>query len=259
MISLSNVIKAPLPKKERHLLGIKMIEDVSDALSSEHALIDDPAKLEFALKERVDQTNQQVNEMLQHARDQVQAVEEELQRNQLAFQEECEQIRKQESDRGYQDGFAKGQEEGYLDYQERITEVNRWVADAKSQYKRAIQEAEPQILELSVQIAEAIISDTLNNNKEAWLSLVKKALTEVKDQEQFKLTVSPKWYDFLNDQKNELSAIIQDAPLFIYVNQSFAENDCLIETPSGQLHASVDSQLQVLKNTLFSMLEEQTI
>ncbi len=255
MILLSNLIKAPQSEKNRRLIELQFIEPV---LFSGIDSKEDPRAIEQKLTQDLIQTKKDIEKMLFEAEQKVRQADQDIEDKRAAFEKECEAIRNQERQKAYNEGFQQGQAEGQASYNTLLDETNQWIEKAEQQFNQSVQEAEPQILELSVQIAETILNTRLGEQSQ-WLPLVKRALAEVKDQEHFKITVSTSRYAFMVEQKHELVELIQDSPLFIYVDDSFQENDCLIETPSGQLHASVDSQLKVIRKTLLDLLEEEQL
>lgn len=80
----------------------------------------------------------------------------------------------------------------------------------------------------------------------------------MREQSEVKVYVHPFYYEMLVQQKDELRAVFnQPTDIFIYPDEQLTENGCVIETPFGRIDASVDTQLQQIKQQLLERLEEE--
>ncbi|SER61173.1 flagellar assembly protein FliH [Salipaludibacillus aurantiacus] len=173
------------------------------------------------------------------------------------IQEESEQLYRQTAEEGFNQGFCDGAEKAKAEYESYISEARQVVLNAKEDYCRKLAESEPVMLNFAINLAEKIISHTVRNDESAWANLIKEAVTEVREQEEVKIYVHPEWYEATLQHKKELEGIaLHTRELLIFPDSSLEKMGCVIETPYGQIDASVDSQLREMKRILFEKLKE---
>ncbi|MCZ0702561.1 flagellar assembly protein FliH [Natronobacillus azotifigens] len=157
---------------------------------------------------------------------------------------------------GYQEGLELGKEKGLQLFEQKIELANETIQLAEQQKQVLIDQSEPEILELAVQIASKILHTHLVET-EVYLDIVQKALQEVRDQVRIKIYSHPEDFPLLDANQEKLSSLLDnEAVLSIYPDTNLAKGDCLIETPFSKLDVSVDSQLKVVSEQLLELLEE---
>ncbi|RYM07184.1 flagellar assembly protein FliH [Sporolactobacillus sp. THM7-7] len=251
MMSLSNLIKSPRPSYKKQLIHLSdVIDPALRRLNAETARED----AEATLTEKVENARRQAAEMIAEAQRKRLEFEKQMTEEEAAARRKREQAFKEKEKQGYIAGVKKGKEEAKKEYQRKISAANQLMDQARAAYKDYLKQAEPDILNLSIHIAEKIIGRSLTNDEDMWLSLVKKAVKEAKDQETIKITVSPYRFETLNRRRALLESAAQDAKIIIYADGDLSENDCMIETAFGRIEASVDAQLSVIKEKLIALL-----
>ncbi|MFC7392549.1 flagellar assembly protein FliH [Scopulibacillus cellulosilyticus] len=245
---MSNVIKMPdFLFEKKHLSLIKEEPAVQQFdIDDEYALAASPL-----LKKAHDEAQ----EIITKARLEYDQIQKNIQEQEEAFKEKCKAVYRKHCERGYDDGFNHGKKEGKALYKEKIDKANRIISCAEAAYGDYLSRAEPDILSLAVRIAETIINTALEEKPECWMSLVKKAVAGVKEQDAIQITVPPKWFELVISHQKELLSLVRGARLQIFADEQLEEHMCYIETPFGKLDASVDSQLTVMKQTLLEMME----
>ncbi|TYR82718.1 flagellar assembly protein FliH [Priestia megaterium] len=217
---------------------------LTETLSSEQA-----KQIISAAQETSRQLKKQADEYMESARAQIQ-------HEQQQWEQEKQRLYEAESRKGYQSGYEQGRADGYEEYQGVLDKANQIVEEARQKYYDYMNQAEEVILELGFTLAEKIIHEELqvNNN---FLSLVKGALKEVRENKEIQLFVSPHYYSYVCEKKYELFELLNgEASLFIYVDEHLEETDCIIESSFGRIDASIDSQLVELKKKLKERLLE---
>ncbi|WP_163971222.1 flagellar assembly protein FliH [Oceanobacillus halotolerans] len=174
------------------------------------------------------------------------------------WETEKKQLMDEAQQQGYNVGFDKGKETSLEQYQNLIEQGNHIVTTAQKDYYTTVEQSEETIVTLSIQIAEKIVKQHLASNADAFLPIVKGALKELKDFASIAIYVSPEKYAFLMDQKDELVSYIDaETKLSIYCKQELEPDSCLIEHPYGQIDASVDTQLEQIKQVLHELASEE--
>ena len=96
--------------------------------------------------------------------------------------------------------------------------------------------------------AERIIGQTLEDDEEIFLSIVKRGLKEAREMKEIKLYVSLDYFELVSDNRDELASIFPpDVPFIIFVNEDFESTECYIETNHGRIVVSIDEQLNELR------------
>lgn len=256
MISLSNIIKSPAPLNKKKVINVQSIDvsffnTIGDG--SEQTL----EILEQTLKEKVKEAQIQADNIIAQAQTDYERVQQDIETQTENFKTKCQKAYEEQFSKGYKDGFGQGENDGKVSYQERIVMANHVVEKADLAYKEYLSQAESEILLLALKASETIIHSTLESEPDKWMHLVKKVVSEVREQETIKITVSPKWFELVTDHRKELAAFVQEAQLLIFVDEDLTDSQCYIETPFGKIDASVDSQLTVMKTKLLELMEDE--
>ncbi|WP_158555936.1 flagellar assembly protein FliH [Peribacillus glennii] len=159
-------------------------------------------------------------------------------------------------EQGFNEGLETGRKKGYEEWAETLEYAKQIVSASKNDYQSHIEESERTILELGIKVAERIIGNKMQDSGEVYLSLVKQAIKEARDYLDVEIHVHPDHYEYILSQKEELMSIFpKDAGLYIYPDQELPAKGCIIESAHGRIDASVDSQLDEIKQKLVEMLE----
>lgn len=250
---MSNILKSPESSSGSKIVQLSVVVDPElDALDSKM----DTKSIEQTLEEKVEQAKRRAADILQQA---------ELKRNEIEKQmkqkeEEAERKRAEAYENskkaGFESGFKKGADLGRQSYLSRIDQANQLLEQANTEYRDKIAHSEPEILKLSMAVAEKIIGTSIALDEDKWSSMVTKAVREVRDQKTIKIIVPPIHFGTLDLHKEELDDLVQDADVSIYAGGDLTENDCIIETEFGRIDAGIDSQLSVIKEKLKELMEE---
>src|SRR5690606_18316892 len=140
---------------------------------------------------------------------------------------------------GFQAGLVEGREQGYQEYRDLLAEARKIIDLSKQDYDRYLDSSEEVIVKLGLTVAEKIIGSHLSEKPEDFVFLVRKATKEVKEHSNIMTQVSPHYFQYVMEQKEELIAILnRETDLFIYPNEDFKETDCVIESSFGKINAS---------------------
>ncbi|MFD2044101.1 flagellar assembly protein FliH [Ornithinibacillus salinisoli] len=159
--------------------------------------------------------------------------------------------------KGYEVGFSQGKEEGLEEFKSLIAQANEIIQSATSDYHATIEKSEDAIVEIAVDVAEKILKKQLHDNPETFLPIVTDAIKSLKDKSLISIYLHPKNYEHVLHQKNELKRIIDSkADLTIQVDDTASEESCVIEHPFGKIDASIDTQLNQIRNVLYEVVME---
>lgn len=197
----------------------------------------------------IEQEKQEINQM----RTQVIT---EIDEMRAAWENERQQLEQQAYEEGFQSGYQEGHSKALSDMSEAIQQANDITIQSKKLAEDYREQQERVILEIAMRVAERIMHTTLEENEECYLSIVKRALTEVREMKEIRLYVSTDDYELVTANKSELDVIFPpDVPFFIFPNEELERNACYIETNHGRMVVTVDEQLTQLKEGLIEVLE----
>ncbi|WP_339174366.1 flagellar assembly protein FliH [Anoxybacillus sp. FSL W8-1294] len=255
MILLSKVIKAPFARTCTEQQAVIQVRKVwSDVQQEEH---EQPAETMMQHAQMlIEQAEQQAANIRQEADMYYASVQQQIAEERRKWEEERNEWINEARQEGYAVGLEQGREEGFQQYMEAIREAKKIAQSANEQFYHMLQSADETILLVACKVAERIIGERLAENKEHFLGLVKQVIQEVREHEEVKIYVHPAYYDVVVRQKEELKALFsQDVHLFIYPDETLAETSCIVESPFGRIDASVDTQLEQLKQQLLERIE----
>lgn len=255
MILLSRIIKSYQAKEQKEQeVSIKIRPFPTIELDQE----EESLELDSAsIYKRIEQAKHEAETIVNEAHEQAQIILAEIQQAKSQWElEEKPMYMEQAQKEGYQQGKEDGIQIGYSEMAELLTQAKDIVARSKLDYVKKIEEAEPVILELAIKAAEKIIGVELEENNEAFLSIVKRTIKQVRNHREVQLHVHPTQYPFILAQKEELNAIFPiNTDFYIYPDEDLSENSCIVESENGRIDASVDSQLLELRTKLIELME----
>ena len=196
MISLSNIIKKISLVFQPEKIAIQMIRTKIDKQEAEN-----PAVKEIDFEDQLNKAKEEALRMIQVAKEEADFIRQTINQEREQFELEKQQIYETTKNQGYEDGLKLGRQEGYAEYEEQIQFAKQIVTEARKEYEKTIEQAEPTLLALSVKIAEKIINTSLKDHQETFIPLIKKAIDEVRECKVIKIHVHPNLYGFLVDKK----------------------------------------------------------
>lgn len=249
-ISLSKIIgQTELSRREIKIKPIERVkkETTTDNIVEESELL--YSKLEQA-KNELNQIKDEQQKLLEETKTVIQLEKD----NWLTEKQEWMNEAKRE---GFEAGFKQGELKGIETYQESLAQANNIVDLVKVDYQKTLDRTEDVIIQLGIHTAEKILNQKLNEEPQLFLNIVKTALKEIKDQSVVSIYLHPSNYEEVLLQKEELKRMLEDnTKLSLYINEDLPEFSCVIEHPFGQIDASVDTQLESIRNILNELVME---
>lgn len=183
----------------------------------------------------------------------------------------------EQKNRGYEEGFnagleigkSKGYEEGYnLGKEEvsielnninksKINEINSMIESIEREKQNIISKYEDKLEKISIEIAEKIIREKIELQENVISKIVEDVIKDYKNVEWIKVYVSSE-----DEGKNieadkfiikELKKISKDVK--IEASKELSEGSCIVETPDNIVDASIDTQLNNLKDLILNKQE----
>jgi flagellar assembly protein FliH len=144
----------------------------------------------------------------------------------------------------FQEGLRQGHDESAAAVKASSERVAQMIAELASWKRKVRNEAEMELLKLSLSIARRILHRELLTDTEAIHGLVHAALQKIQNREIWRVRVYPAGADAVRSCLEQIGVrpnieIVSDAGL--------KSGDLLIDTAIGELDASVDTQLQEIQ------------
>lgn len=175
--------------------------------------------------------------------------------------EQDKQLAEQAKQEGYELGIHEGEQKASQLMEEKygqlLEEAQLFLEEAYRKKEEIIQSSEPFLLSMSVEIAKKIIHRQLSLEPEWMVSNIQKVLTKRREHGLITLCVSPKYFNFIEDFKAELTLILDSqAELQIIPDQRIVDEGCIVRSSFGSIDARVDTQLTEIKKALLQLSAE---
>jgi flagellar assembly protein FliH len=257
MILLSRLIKSHYSnpsEEEKKVISIRMMETNSPGEEKKPVFSHTEAERIQILKG----AELEAEKILANALEEARLIREQIISEKQGWEQEKVTLAEDARAIGYERGREEGNERGYEEYHHIIRSAQEIVETSKKDYNSHIEASERTILDLGMKVAGKIIGKKISENEEEFLYLVKRALKNARDYKDIQLHIHPGHYQFLISHKDELVAVFpKEVDFYIFPDDDLAEDSCMIESENGRIDASVDSQLEEIKQKLFEMLESE--
>ncbi|KML10491.1 flagellar assembly protein FliH [Bacillus safensis] len=249
---MSRIIKhetSVIPEQGRQTIPLQQVEFKRE--HHEEELVNETEASQLVLSDAEDQASR----ILEQANSELEKTMAEINQRRTDFEEERMQLIEEAKQAGYQEGFQKGEADANMQYQAILDQANDIVSLARQDYEEKIESSAEQIVELAFELAKRVWY-AAEDTKDQFLSLVKQVITEVKEYDDISIYVDPEHYDHVMEYKDELIRILQkDTHLAIYSDEKAPKGTCYVETSFGKVEASVDTQMNQLKEKLLEVID----
>lgn len=236
MTSLFKVIKADYLylSPPRVIASRRKIEGISNNGSIENEPEAVIAETELLVQQLLNEAREKAENIISGA--QVEA--EELINN--ANQKVCE-MEQEAQKAGYEAGFQSGQEALAGEREQLKAEITRQQEAMVKERNILIKQLEPEIIQLAVMIARCVIHTELEIAPEQVKAIAEAVLAKAQGDRELVLKVSSRDYDLISSLIQE--GMTSDARINVVVDNSQTMG-CQMETPFGEIDASIEGQLQ---------------
>lgn len=208
-------------------------------------------------KEIIAQAEERAQNIIDDAHQQGQKIIEESKAQALS---EVDSIKNQ----AHTEGFEAGRQEGYADITREVTDTIIAVDDfAKSNFdlkRNIIKSASVDIINLVVEIAHKICSNSLELNENILKEITEKAIFALKDKEDITIIVNPLMAEKIYSISDELKEKIpQLSSIKIVEDNSVSPDGTIVESPLSRVDSRVRSQINQIADKLMGKLDSTSI
>lgn len=194
---------------------------------------------------------EEINQILENAR---QKAEQEAQEIIDNAQAEKEKILKEAKEKGYQDGYQQGKDEGLQEVEaekeQLISEAKHLLVAAKQDYQDTLKELEPEICRLITEIAEKLISDRLEDQQELVSELVKNGIERMTEQNKVIIRAHPDDYAQLEADKDQILEGFSDLRIELKQDDDLKPGAPILFGENGHIELELSRQIDELRRAL---------
>nr|MBN2276246.1 hypothetical protein [candidate division Zixibacteria bacterium] len=157
------------------------------------------------------------------------------------------EVEEQGYDRGYKEGLTKG----YAEAKKVIDNFTRLIQDAVSEREVLYNEARRKILELVLQIARKVTFDAARIDADVTASIISGVIDRLVERSKIKVKVHPDHLPLIEQQIDRFrgdSNVVKEISIEPDTRVRFG--GCFIETPTGDIDARVDTQMDVIAEAI---------
>lgn len=188
------------------------------------------------------QAQQMLNELAEQAQAQAQ------QMHQAAYQEGHEA--------GVQAGMEAGQQAGMEQSMAFINHLKIQFIELVQLKRNVMAQMEPEVVRLALEIAQKIVGQELQTNKEMIVGIVRGGLSTLKERDEITIRVNPQEYDAIKAHQTEFESMIEGLQRFDVLSDGAIEpGSCAIETNMGNVDARISTQFEAIRLALEDMIK----
>ncbi|QZY56748.1 FliH/SctL family protein [Crassaminicella profunda] len=160
------------------------------------------------------------------------------------------------------DGFTQGKSEGYKVGKEEADKLIKEALGIKNEVimtkKEFTSKLEKEGIELIIDTVERILNMKVEDSYETIIGLVKAALSKCAYTESLVLRVSPDDYGYAISAKDKILALSENVDdIKIKQDPSLKKGSCILDTVSGSIDSSIETQFNQIKSLFHEILESE--
>jgi flagellar assembly protein FliH len=176
-----------------------------------------------------------------------------LEQTKDAFAKKVKQAEQEFYDKGLSEGIRKGRELQSNDTLLSVQTMASIVKEISALKKSILENADEQIIQLSLAIAEKVIHLEVTTNREVIRNVLKEAIKNIGDRENMKIRVHPLDFHFMIEIKSDFLQNFDGIRNMVFEeDESIHRGGAIIETLFGEVDARLDQQYNEIKTLITS-------
>lgn len=205
--------------------------------------------------DRINNVELQCQDLIQEAQSEANSILAEAYEDSKIMQEKS---KKEGYNEGYNAGYDLGRNEGYHVYTALIDEAKQLKQQIYQDKKNASKELETDLIHLVIESVKKVIQHELEENNELILNLISKAIDKCTFTESLIIRVSEENYDTVNSSINRIYMMTDGVDsIEIKCDKSLKQGSVIIDTLSGRIDASIETQIRQIENTFNELLKSE--
>lgn len=243
----SNYVKIGTPKQVKSNTPLPVIRIEEPAITEEmkkqsaeekaQAIIDDAKQMYLRI---IEEANSEAHKLLEEAKQQVESIQSEA------------------ANQGYNDGYNAGYSNGLNQAECIIQESMDIKCDLDHRRNAMYTEAESEIMELVLDIAQKVIGQELVLNQDVIFSLIQQALQKCAFKDKLTIRVSSDDFDYTNSIRDRIVALTEGInELEVLCDRALSKGSCIVETDSGEINAGIQVQMKEVQKAFEYMMRNE--
>lgn len=258
MKSLSSVVKSShvILDNKKFVLSTKitMPELPIEELSSTDKEHQRKQSAEDIVKEAQDEARRIIERAMEEAQEHLHEASQESERIISDGLNQAIEVKEKARQDGYLEGQREGFDEGRQVAQSLIEEALVVKAEALEKYKKLLEDAEPEVMNLIVDICSKVLNKKVEED-EYIVGLIKMAIDKCTYTTDIGLRVSEDDYDYVIMEKDKILTLCENVEdINVKMDRSLERGACIVESPSGVIDSSVSVQLDYVVNRIKEIL-----
>jgi len=160
-------------------------------------------------------------------------------------------IKKEVYDKAFSEGVREGRNQEKKKSSMAIESVAKLIKDLKILKDEFFENSEKEIIDLIFLIAKKVIHREVDTSREIIVSVLRDTVKNVRDKEGVKIRLNPKDYHYIMEASPDfLSKFCDIKNTLIEEDEEIGRGGAVIETHSEEIDATLDHQLDKIKETL---------
>ncbi len=187
---------------------------------------------------------EQANDILEEARQNAETMIEEA-------RQQVEKISSEAYSEGFERGYSEGMQKSVVEVEQVKSEYAQLRAELENSYEQIVDKIEPQFAELVGELVEKLTGIVVDKKIGVIRYIIDRAMKNIPESDIYTIHVSNEDFSVVQNDKDKLASLLKaDTTLNIVEDTSLIKNQCIIETDSSIIDASLDVQLENLKQEL---------
>jgi flagellar biosynthesis/type III secretory pathway protein FliH len=170
-------------------------------------------------------------------------------------------IPKENEKKAYEDGFSKGEKEGYEEGKKRAEEMiksmEEILAKLEDLWPKMTSEYEDKIMQLVYRAAEKVVYGHIDIDNEVVKRSILNAFELIPKPLDVTININPADYEFIETAKEDLfNKIKQIKRISIVSNPSVGRGGCLVESKDGDADSTIEKRLESIKESIIAAAEK---
>ncbi len=196
-------------------------------------------------------------ELLEKAKAEIEEMKAEAEREAEFFKTQAAEEGRQA---GYNEGFAKGQEDALLEVEKAEQKVAEALRETEAvregllrEYEEKLQELERVVVEELTDIYDHVFDAGLKERREILFHLLDTTLHQIDSGREFIVRISQADYEYISARKEDFLASLPGVRMDLVADVMLRQGDGMIETGGGLFDCSIDVELRELRERILML------
>ena len=155
-----------------------------------------------------------------------------------------------------EEGQARGLEEGQAQSHDEIVRFQSMLSALAGRWGDVFKTADQDLVELAMAIAHNLVGGLVDKYEDLVLGAVRDCMTHLQDRSRVVIRVHPDDLGIVREHREEWQqAFERIESLVVEADETIGRGGCLVETPSGDIDAQIESRLAKLQGALMEAVQ----